>query len=1266
MDYQFENLGPERFQQFCQSLLINTFPQFQCLPVGQPDGGRDAIAYYQSLEPDKFIVFQVKFVRKPLAEKEPHKWLIDVIEKEAPKVKQLIPKGAEQYYLLTNVPGTSHLDAGSIDTVNGILNSLIDIPSTCWWRDDLNRQLDNAWDLKWAYPEIMTGIDMLRYIIQSRLSEGQERRTSAIKAFIRDQYEIDQEVRFKQIDLQNKLLDLFIDVPVALRQNYANERQRRLHLYVIRSILSTIEAELQPSDEYPNRRNNDNIRAATMLLHPLAQEHIPYSVIEGAPGQGKSTIAQYICQVHRMRILGETSMIEQIPLYHKGTPARLPFKVDLRDLATWLNMQDPFSTEDTVEKPKDWHKSLESFLAAQVRHHSGGFEFSVVDLHEIAKLSPILLVFDGLDEVADISKRREVISEIITGVNRLRESAKSLQVIVTSRPAAFANSPGFPEKEFPHYELTSITRTLINGYTEKWIKARRLDSRDSANVKRILKEKLDQPHLRDLARNPMQLAILLSLIHTRGTSLPDKRTALYDSYVDLFFNREAEKNLVVREYRNLLIDIHQYLAWILHSESERENSRGSISSERLQKLIYQYLEAEEQDVSIADALFTGVLERVVAIVSRVEGTYEFEVQPLREYFAARYLYETAPYSPTGCEYCGTKPDRFDAIARNFYWFNVTRFYAGCYSKGELPSLVDRIEELTKEEGYKHINHPRILAATLLSDWVFSQHPKSMKKIVSIILNDLGLRYILDSQSLYRRRVTETLVLPLNCGRNELLDKCFEVLETTPPDDYALEVINLIRANSKAVDIKQRWEKRLLENEGTKRTKWMQYGLFLGLLPRCEQPFLEAILADAPLERERLLFLFEANKIHFIEAAKERLDIVINSILEREIVVHQHQHVRSLLGAFAQIFNPYQYMIPYQFSNSMPLSEMRKRFFGTIPFDIDKEGLSDVISSSEHPLSRCAKAVQVFEKESFRPVKEWISKLSPWDVLVENLRTDFGDKWGIFYIANIASGIKSRHETCKDFSDLFDHSRSLCRRTRYARLRAGNSVWWGKQLESARNEIELMFALLVLLSWGSSQTLVKLLDVIDSSLSHLSKESWLTLAYTVKEATTMAKDQMNINTIPIDVESVPQTISEKTIAIIEPRIHIKNGLALYSKFLSDYQGNDPVVLERCQKLAVQLLLRTEVKNDPNIWQHHLSIIRRSYRQKVISDSYTLQFVLSQNVRESLSVEISQEIAGHPEEYPSYLVNLAEEKCREFVASKITPVAVSARKEGWFRL
>lgn len=108
MDYSLENLGPERFQEICQALLSRAFPSIQCFPVGQPDGGRDAVSFSASNASRETIVYQVKFVRHPLAEKDPHKWLKNIVEAEASKVQALVPKGATQYYLLTNVPGTAH------------------------------------------------------------------------------------------------------------------------------------------------------------------------------------------------------------------------------------------------------------------------------------------------------------------------------------------------------------------------------------------------------------------------------------------------------------------------------------------------------------------------------------------------------------------------------------------------------------------------------------------------------------------------------------------------------------------------------------------------------------------------------------------------------------------------------------------------------------------------------------------------------------------------------------------------------------------------------------------------------------------------------------------------------------------------------------------------------------------------------------------------------------------------------------------------------
>jgi hypothetical protein len=338
-----------------------------------------------------------------------------------------------------------------------------------------------------------------------------------------------------------------------------------------------------------------------------------------------------------------------------------------------------------------------------------------------------------------------------------------------------------PGDQYSYFQLTDLPQELIFGYAELWMRARRLNERLTAEFREVLRAKLQQPHLRDLARNPMQLTILLSLILTRGSSLPDKRTALYDFYMELFLNRESEKNLVVREHRDLLVELHRYLAWLLHSESEKGKARASISQERLLTVVTEYLNKEGYDGTLAAQLFTGMVERVVALVSRVQGTFEFEVQPLREYFAACFLFYTAPHSSPGKEKSGTRPDRFDAIARNFYWLNVTRFYAGCYSKGELPSLVERLQTLCMQEGYNRISDSRELAITLLADWVFNQNPRSVQQIIELLLESNGFRRLLARNPVSDHTHMDRHIpsVPTKCGKDDLIARCFALLGRIP-------------------------------------------------------------------------------------------------------------------------------------------------------------------------------------------------------------------------------------------------------------------------------------------------------------------------------------------------------------------------------------------------------------------------------------------------------------------------------------------------------
>ena len=735
MDYNYEALDDKRFQKLCQALIVAQFPDTQCLPVGEPDGGRDAILLHANRSNKESVVFQVKFSRIPDHTKAQNT-IQRLIRKEKEKVKRLIAGGATEYYFITNVKGTAFPSKGSIDTVNDVLAESFDIPCRVWWRDDLDRRLEQHGDIKWSYPEILKASDLLPLVLGGIDNSTRKRFERKVKNYLASQYASESDVKFKQVYLRHRLTDLFVDLPLCHKSPLNDQHSYELDCSDADLESYTNQLRFYESNRSGNRNpfGHSGLVAAFMLSMPL-KIGCARIVLEGAPGQGKSTVAQFLCQVNRIRLLGKSEDIQAVPDHIRCSPLRIPFKLDLLDYASWLAGHNPLDFGNNMNQTKQMSQSLERFLTTQIEQYSGGQPVDIDDLIAFLEHSHIVVVLDGFDEVADVDIRARIVDEVNQAAARLEAHSRSIQFIITSRPAAFSSSHGFREDQWTHLKLTDLRQRNIMAYKDKWIKAQDLTPEDGESISTTLKEKLEQPHFRDLARNPMQLAILLHLIHVQGVALPEKRTALYAEYIKLFFNREAEKSTIVRDQRDLLLSIHGRLAWVLHTQVEDGSGSGRMSDSALQKCVRDFLESEGHGTDVmklVDQLVQGAVERIGALVSRVSGTFEFEVQPLREYFAARHLYQTSPYSPPGRERKGTRADRFEALAQNAFWTNVARFFCGFYDKGELSSLVDGITHLGTQSDHNLINQSRRLAIMLLSDHVFSQVPRVTNRLIEFV------------------------------------------------------------------------------------------------------------------------------------------------------------------------------------------------------------------------------------------------------------------------------------------------------------------------------------------------------------------------------------------------------------------------------------------------------------------------------------------------------------------------------------------------------
>lgn len=853
--YPYEQLGPTRFQRLAQAVISREFENTQAMPLRGPDGGRDAIAL-RSHEGQSWrdsVIWQVKY-REPQPVGNPtsddlFEWIVRALMRELPKLQQLKIRGTSQYILVTNVPASGHPASGLRDRVHDWMAQNIPVASSVWWRDDLDARLVNAWDVVFKF-SLFTGPDAVRACLEKLYGQaGRDGGEAASRAFLKYcavEYGQGASMGFKQAGLgEARLFNMFVDAPVLPR----NDAPMRLW----HAFLDDFVPQGGPLGE--SQRYVAGTEGAAHRF--LSGEILRYSrvfVVEGAPGQGKSTLAQYMCQVNRAKLLCDSESLTAVPQTIRALPARAPVRIECRRFAAELGPESDLS--------------IEEYVAAQVSRGSGGSNFSVDDLAEILSRTPCLFVLDGLDEVPSFRVRERVVRAIQEFVTRLDVQCQDQLILITSRPSLFVRADENLRLPYPTLVLQDLDRRLVDSYVSLWMTERRLTDEQENDLRKVTQASLDRPHVLDLARNAMQLSILMYLVWTKGWSLPEKRTALYESYMSTFLDREAEKTPEVREHRELLLELHGVVGWMLHARAQVSQDEtgiaGDISREELIDTARDYLRSEERDPSLAERLFAGV-QRVYVLVGRNEGRYEFEVQPLREFFAARHLYKTAQHS-IGDDAPGARPDRLEAIVRDPYWLNVARFFCGFYEKGELADLSRRIVDLMNDSTYALLTYPRQLAHSLLTDQVMSQSVRDTKELAAASLDDRGFRSFLESREprpLRRRDSPPAAGAPrlLGDATDSLMTRAFELMSSGLPDDLAYKTAALLREISTRDD-RVNWFKTtapaLSSDPG-----WWKRAVILDALAWVDEADVEEALRFAPQGDLTTVRLFEAGHFNFL-------------------------------------------------------------------------------------------------------------------------------------------------------------------------------------------------------------------------------------------------------------------------------------------------------------------------------------------------------------------------------------------------------------------
>ncbi|GAB7520886.1 NACHT domain-containing protein [Rhodococcus sp. no. 34] len=507
--YELNRLGSSEFEGLVQALIKEVIGNGSITFGVGPDGGREATFSGKAPYPsdtenwDGTWIFQAKYHdTELLGTSKCRKELVSDLKSELNKVVNEQQREVDNYIIATNVPLSPAPKSGTLDKLHSVAEEYeASIKNfAVWGADEINKFLDKYPGVRTSYFHLIVAGDL----IASLLDERARRKTEVeitIKAYLQGMLRREQNAQLDQAgDVAEhavKLQQVFFDLHAC--PNFHNERENEDQSKSFKSVIEYIRST-------PQTRTPDGGTRIPVVQMFLGASHLRV-VLVGGPGEGKSTVGQYLAQLHRAKLIGD---IEKVAISEEYIPSfpRIPFRVILRDFAQWLSE----SGESGLHKIDG---TLDRFICDQVQRVTSRTLAPEV-LHDVLKKNPTLLILDGLDEVTDPGLKKEVLERADDFINRADSILDAdLQVLATTRPTGYNDQ--FDPDTYTHLTLVDLEPDQIRGYVTRWIKARDLDDSRASRLDRGIEDCLNDRQIKVLMNTPLQVTILVLIISAGRT-----------------------------------------------------------------------------------------------------------------------------------------------------------------------------------------------------------------------------------------------------------------------------------------------------------------------------------------------------------------------------------------------------------------------------------------------------------------------------------------------------------------------------------------------------------------------------------------------------------------------------------------------------------------------------------------------------------------------------------------------------------------------------
>lgn len=681
MHYDFSKMDPDSFENMVRSLNQRMFG-IPCEQYGRGADGQREFVFEGSITDSEGkllagrTIGQVKY-KYGSTKLDDYSWLVKEIDKELKHFKEKeIEYIPDNYLFYTNVVLTPAKDTGIKDRINAYVKKNNSIIKHFYIRgyDEICAMLDNNRDVATSYAQFILSGDLLMKMLGNEKIEY----SKLLKRYLMREFEEELYTRMEQAGSATEkkiaIEKVCIDINVLDR-----ERRRKFRFAERVFALGNEALGYRKAENEGELKRDENY------------------ILIGGPGNGKSTICQFITQIYRAKYLqtldAHSSSLEKFltdinngygyQIEHK----RIPFKILLREYAAWINRKG------------ERNISVMQYMKDRIEKLSGDV-VSIEMLRKMLEGQAWIFFFDGLDEVPESSNRQEVLRQLHVFISgELRDRQCDCMIIGTTRAQGYNND--FDDSKYKHVEVADLSRQDCHVYIQKLFEVMEEQTERRENYVRIMKQALDDEITSRLMKTPLQITIIAILVKSGGKP-PHERYSLFRQYYDIMIRREKQKEVVatLNDNTEWLEEIHYIIGDRLQCESEREdNPSAEISQNELKKVIKIYVEGNYDssydccdnvqitiDKKVED-FFSTITQRICFLCENREGFYSFSIRSIQEYFAGTYMVKGKGDEET--------LNNIRQVAYNSYWRNTMLFALG-YIELERKCLEPQIGQMCEE------------------------------------------------------------------------------------------------------------------------------------------------------------------------------------------------------------------------------------------------------------------------------------------------------------------------------------------------------------------------------------------------------------------------------------------------------------------------------------------------------------------------------------------------------------------------------------------